>query len=386
VGAAVSSVIHSARLVDDGQVADDAWVHLAADRVVAAGIGDAWRTRVADEIVDATALAGPGAILSPGFVDIHVHGGGGFSFDDGPDAIRAARAVHRRHGTTSAVISLVTAPRDVLERRLAAVAEVTRTDADVLGSHLEGPFLDPAHRGAHDPAALASPVDVTDLLAAAAGTLRQVTLAPELPGALEAIGALAAAGVVPAVGHTGADAALTAAAFDAGARVLTHAFNAMPGLHHRAPGPVGAATRDARATLELIADGVHVHPDVLRIAFAAAPGRVALVTDAMAAAGVGDGRYALGGLDVDVDGGVARLAEGGAIAGSTLTQDLAVRVAVAAGVDPVEALRAVTATPARAIGAGDGVGTLVAGSRADAVILDAALEVHAVWAGGRRVR
>lgn len=383
----MSLVVHSARLIDDGVATDAAWVRFADGRVVASGVGDTWRDlAVGDEVVDAGALAGHAAVLSPGFVDIHGHGGGGYAFDDGADAIRAARTVHRRHGTTSAVISLVTAPLDALARRAAVVAELTRTDSDILGSHLEGPFLDPGHRGAHDPTALVSPVAVESLLEAGAGTIRQVTLAPELPGAFEGIRALAAAGSTAAVGHTGADAALAAAAFDAGARILTHAFNGMPGLHHRAPGPVGAALADERVVLELIADGVHLHPDIVRIAFAAAPGRIALVTDAMSATDAGDGRYSLGGLDVIVADGVARLADGGSIAGSTLTQDVAVRVAVAAGVDAREALRAVTSTPARAIGLAGEVGHLREGSRADAVLLDADLRVRAVWAGGEPVR
>ncbi|QEW02357.1 N-acetylglucosamine-6-phosphate deacetylase [Microbacterium lushaniae] len=382
----MSTIVHSAALLDGGTRTDAAWVRFAGGRVAERGTGRSWQDAAADTVVDAAELAGPGAILSPGFVDIHGHGGGGFAFDDGPDAIRAARTLHRRHGTTSAVVSLVTAPLDDLVRRTRMIAELARTDADILGSHLEGPFLDPAHRGAHDPAALASPVAVEALLTAGAGTVRQVTIAPELPGAFEAIRDLTAAGAVAAIGHTGADAALTAAAFDAGARILTHVFNAMPGLHHRAPGPAGAALTDDRVTIELIADGVHVHPELVRIAFAAAPGRIALVSDAMAATGVGDGRYTLGGLTVDVTGGVARLADGGAIAGSTLTQDHAVRVAVAAGVPLPEALRAVTATPARAIGAGDEVGHLRPGGRADAVLLDAGLNVRAVWAGGAPVR
>jgi N-acetylglucosamine-6-phosphate deacetylase len=382
----MSVVVHSARLVDDGVSTDAAWVRFAGGRVAASGVGDTWRDLpTGDEVVDARAIAGDGAILSPGFVDIHGHGGGGHAFDDGPDAIRAARAVHRRHGTTSAVVSLVSAPLGDLARRAAEVAELTRSDAGILGSHLEGPFLDPAHRGAHDPAALASPVAVEALLEAGAGTVRQVTLAPELPGAFDAIRLLNASGAVAAVGHTGADAALTAAAFDAGARILTHAFNAMPGLHHRSPGPVGAALADARVILEVIADGVHVHPDIIRIAFAAAPGRIALVTDAMAAAGAANGMYILGGLDVIVSGGVARLVDGGTIAGSTLTQDVAVRNAVAAGVEVDEALRAVTAAPARAIGVDGEVGHLRPGDRADAVLLGADLGVRTVWAGGARL-
>jgi N-acetylglucosamine-6-phosphate deacetylase len=374
-------IIHSARLIDDAHETRDAWVAFEGARVAGTGTGDGWRVVPADETVDAAALAGPDAVLSPGFVDLHGHGGGGAAYDDGAAAIRTARAAHLRHGTTSAVLSLVSAPIDDLKTRVATIAGLVGIDG-VLGSHLEGPFLDAAHKGAHDPGALHAPdtAELERLLDAGAGTIRQVTLAPELPGALAAVSRLAEAGTAVAVGHTGADAAVTRAAFDAGATILTHAFNAMPGLHHRAPGPVGAAIADDRVTLEIIADGVHLDPVVVAVAFAAAPGRIALVTDAMAAAAASDGRYALGDLDVEVRAGVARLADG-TIAGSTLTHDAALRVAVAAGVPLAEALRALTAVPARAIGA-TGIGRLRPGHRADAVLLDGSLRVARVWAGG----
>jgi N-acetylglucosamine-6-phosphate deacetylase len=378
------TVVHGARLIDDGTVTDDAWVAFADGVVADLGTGDGWRRLDGVETVSATALAGRDAVLSPGFVDLHVHGGAGAAHEDGVDGIVAARRLHRAHGTTSALVSFVSAPLPLVAERVAAVAELTGdAGLGILGSHLEGPFLDPAHRGAHDPRALVGRVDVESLLAAGAGTVRQVTLAPELPGALSAIGAIVAAGAVAAIGHTGADRALASAAFDAGATLLTHAFNAMPGLHHRAPGPVGAAFADPRVALELIADGVHLHPDLLRLAFAAAPGRIALVTDAMAAAGHGDGAFVLGGLPVRVERGAAHLADG-TLAGSTLTQDAAVRIAEAAGVSRVEALRAVTATPARVLGAA-GVGTLRVGSRADAVLLTDDLAVAGVWSAGARV-
>lgn len=385
----MSTIIHSVRLVDRGEIRDDAWVRFADGRVTDAGTGDTWRALDAaasgTTVVDGAALAGAGAILSPGFIDIHVHGGGGHSFDDGPDAIRAARAVHRAHGTTRAVVSLVTAPLDVLERRAAEVAGLVGTDG-LLGSHLEGPFLAPARKGAHTEELLRAPAPdaVARLLDAGAGTVRQITLAPELPGALDAIALTVAAGAKAAVGHTTADAAQARAAFDAGASILTHAFNAMAGLHHRAPGPVGAATSDPRVTLEVIADGVHVDPELVRILFAAAPDRVALVTDAMAAAGYGDGDYALGGLEVEVREGTARLVADGAIAGSTLTQDAALRHAVAAGVPFVAAIGALTTVPAAAIGRAD-LGSLAPGFAADAVLLTAGLDVRAVWSDGERV-
>jgi N-acetylglucosamine-6-phosphate deacetylase len=375
----VSSVVHSARLVD-GAIADDAWVRFGDDgRVADAGTGEGWRGRPADEIVDAA-----GGLLTPGFIDLHGHGGAGVSYDDGPDAVLRARALHRAHGTTRAVISLVTAPLDDLVARAAMVADLTQRHPDILGSHLEGPFLDPGHRGAHAESLLAEPAPavVARLLEAGRGTVRQVTLAPELPGGRAAIGRIVDAGAAAAVGHTSADYATAAAAFEAGATILTHAVNAMAGLHHREPGPVAAAAADDSVTLEVIADGVHLHPQVVRLVFAAAPGRVALVTDAMAAAGSADGRYALGPLAVDVAGGVARLAGGGAIAGSTLTQDAALRAAVAAGVPLEAAVGALTRTPARAIGRDD-LGSLRPGSRADAVLLSPGLEVQRVWTDGR---
>lgn len=381
----MTTVIHSARLVDRGTLTEDAWVAFTGERVADVGRGDSW-TAIASEtdtVVDATAMAGVGAVLTPGFIDLHGHGGGGASYDDGPDAIRTARRFHRAHGTTRAVVSLVTAPVEVLEERVAAIATLTATDPDVLGSHLEGPFLDPAHKGAHDETLLRrpEPVVVEHLLAAGRGTVRQITLAPELTGGLHAVRAARAAGAVAAVGHTGADTDAAAAAFDAGATLLTHAFNAMPGLNHRDPGPVGAAVADDRVVLEVIADGVHLHPEVVRIVFAAAPGRVALVTDAMAAAGMDDGAYDLGPLAVEVREGVARLVQGGAIAGSTLTQDDALRHAVSAGVPLEDAVTALTATPARVLGRAD-LGSLRTGALADAVLLTADLDVCAVWVAG----
>ncbi|WP_344712151.1 N-acetylglucosamine-6-phosphate deacetylase [Microbacterium terregens] len=384
----MSTIIHSIRLVDAGRIVEDGWVRVEAERVVAGGAGDEWRSvaEPADVVCDGERIAGPGAILTPGFLDIHGHGGAGESYDDGPDAIRAARALHRAHGTTRAVLSLVTAPLETLERRAATVADLMQTDADILGSHLEGPFLAGAYQGAHDGALLRAPdaAAVERLLSAGRGTVRQVTLAPELPGALEAIRLVVDAGAAAAVGHTGADLDLTRAAFDAGATILTHAFNAMPPLHHRDPGPVAAAASDARVTLEVIADGVHLHPALVRIAFLLAPGRVALVTDAMAAAGQSDGRYALGSLGVDVAGGIARLADGGAIAGSTLTQDAALRCAVGAGVPLGDAVAALTAVPARAIGRSGDLGSLRPGMTADAVLMSRSLETVAVWTAGIR--
>ncbi|WP_426625051.1 N-acetylglucosamine-6-phosphate deacetylase [Leifsonia sp. McL0607] len=380
-------VIHSARLVSEGRVARNAWVLFDGDRVGATGTGDEWVAAVAGA-PDAVVTDADGGWLTPGFIDLHGHGGGGAAFDDGPDAIRTALDLHQRHGTTRFVVSLVTATVPQLADRVGAVAALAAEDPRVLGSHLEGPFLDVGHKGAHDPALLrpATPADIDVLLEAARGTLRQITLAPELPGGMDAVRAFAGAGVAVAVGHTGADYEQTRAAFDAGATILTHAFNGMEGIHHRAPGPVAAATRTPGVTVEVINDGIHVHPEVVRMAFAAAPGRVALITDAMAAAGEADGDYLLGALHVQVRDGVARLTGGGSIAGSTLTQDDALRRAVQeVGVSVEEAVRALTETPAAAIGRAADLGRLAPGHAADAVLLDDGFRVLQVWSAGAPV-
>lgn len=296
----------------------------------------------------------PGEVGAPahGFVDIHCHGGGGHDFAASVEAALGAAAAHRARGTTRIVASLVSAPLDDLDRRLGMVRAAMEADPGIVGAHLEGPFLAPARKGAHDAAALAEPTPeaVARLIDAGSGVLRQITIAPELPGALDAVRAFTEAGVVVAVGHTEATAAQAHAAFDAGATLLTHAFNAMPPVSGREPGPLGAALADPRVFLEVIADGVHVAPANLRWLFAAAPERMVLVTDAMAAAASHDGHYTLGSLDVEVAEGVARIAGTDTLAGSTLTLDRAIDVCVAAGVPREAALRAATTTPARVLG------------------------------------
>src|SRR5215212_6591773 len=293
-------LITGARIVSGGAVVEHGWVRFYGGRIAARGAGSAPSSD--GEVLDAA-----GRVLTPGFVDVHVHGGGGADFSDGPDAVAAVLQAHRDRGTTRSALSLVSAPVGELGEALTALAPLVQEDPLVLGIHLEGPFLSPDARGAHDPDVLTAPTPeaVEELLDAADGTLAQVTIAPELPGAPEAILQLVAAGVRVAVGHTTADLATAGAAFDAGASLLTHAFNAMPGLAHRAPGPIGAAVERPGVVLELIADGFHVHPIVVDALFRLAPARVALITDAMAAAGVGDGEYRLGTLEVVVKDGAA---------------------------------------------------------------------------------
>ena len=330
------------------------------------------------------------ATLVPGFVDIHVHGGGGGSFTAGDaDSARRAAGSHRRHGTTTTMASLVTAsPADLLAS-VSMLAELHR-DGVVAGINLEGPWISPHRCGAHDPAQLREPdaAEIDRLLTAADGALAMVTIAPELPGALDAVRRLADAGVVVAVGHTDCSHAVAAAAIDAGARVATHLFNAMRPIHHRDPGPIIALLDDPRVTVELIADGIHLDPALYRhVGRTVGPDRVALVTDAMAAAGLGDGDYRLGEMAVDVRDGVARIAGTDTIAGSTTTMDQLFRNAVgAAGGPPTDdallrAVRQTATNPARVLGRTDS-GALEPGRRADVVVLDADLHVTGVLVGG----
>jgi N-acetylglucosamine-6-phosphate deacetylase len=378
-----SAIIHSVRLISPGLDRADAFAAFGDARVVATGTGTEWRALARD---DTELLDGRGQVLAPGLIDIHNHGGAGSSYGEDGQAIRAARRLHRRHGITRQLLSLVTASPDVLMSQLQVAAAETRRDPTILGIHLEGPFLARHHHGAHDPALLRDPDPhlVERLLGAADGTLRQVTMAPERAQFAKSARILREAGVVVAVGHTAATFEQTRAAIDAGATLLTHAFNGMPGVHHRAPGPVLAFVEDSGGWLEVINDGVHVRPELIRMLFRLAPGRVALVSDAMAAAGGEDGRYRLGGLDVDVAGGVARLTDGHSIAGSTITLDVAIARAVQdVGLTPLAAIEAATAVPAQALGVEDRFGRLEPGYVADAVLFDGDWQVRGVWIEGR---
>lgn len=292
------------------------------------------------------------AAVSTPWVDIHCHGGGGALLGESVEGTLAAFATHRAHGVGALLASLVTAPVPAIAAAVSTVREAMAREPGILGVHLEGPFLAPERRGAHDAAHLLKPTPtlVDDVLAAGEGIVRIVTIAPELPGALDAIARFAAAGIVPAIGHTTAGASLAREAFDAGARLVTHAFNAMPGMTAREPGPVGSALADERVCLEVIADGIHVDASLIRLLFREAPGRVVLVSDAISAAGEGDGRYALGSLAIEVREGRAVLEGTQTLAGSTLTLERAVEVCVAAGVPRDEAEAAASIVPSRVLG------------------------------------
>ncbi|KDE99750.1 N-acetylglucosamine-6-phosphate deacetylase [Mycolicibacterium aromaticivorans JS19b1 = JCM 16368] len=370
-------LITAATLLTGRELLRPGWIEVFGGSVRALGAGSP--PRAADREL--------GTVV-PGFIDTHVHGGGGSDFSGATsDDTATAVELHRRHGTTTLIASLVSAGPAELLHQVEVLAGHVR-DGTLGGIHLEGPWLATQRCGAHDPAALRDPDtgEVDTLLQAGAGAIRMVTLAPERPGALAAIERIVTAGAVAAVGHTEATYEQTRAAITAGATVGTHLFNAMRPIHHREPGPVIALLEDPRVTVELIADGVHVDAALYRhVVRAAGPDRLSLVTDAMAAAGVSDGRYRIGRMDVEVADGVAQLAGTTTIAGSTATMDRVFRFAVAnSGLPHDEALslavRQSSLNPARALGLP--CPELVTGARADLVALDTDLALTDVLCGG----
>jgi N-acetylglucosamine-6-phosphate deacetylase len=351
------------------------WIDVSDGVVLAVGSGPA--PRAADRDLGAVTVV-------PGFVDTHLHGGGGANFTSATSEETAtAVGVHRRRGTTAVVASLVTEGPDELLRQVTELAGDVRSGV-IDGIHLEGPWLSTKRCGAHQPSLMRDPDpdEIDRVLAAGGGAVRMVTIAPERDGALAAIRQLVAAGVVAAVGHTEATYEQTRAAIAAGASVGTHLFNAMRPVDRREPGPVVALLEDPRVTVELITDGVHVAPAIYRhVTRSVGPDRVSLVSDAMAATGMADGRYHLGPLAVDVVSGVASVAGTDTIAGSTATMDRVFRFAVENSELPRDealelAVRQSSLNPARALGLpADG---LVPGAKADAAVLDSDLRVVGV--------
>jgi N-acetylglucosamine-6-phosphate deacetylase len=355
------------------------WIEVSGDSVV--GVGDGPPDRAPDRDLGAVTVV-------PGFVDTHVHGGGGGNFSAAsPDETARAVALHRGHGTTTLVASLVTAAPEDLLRQVGALAVDVRA-GHLDGIHLEGPWLSTRRCGAHQPSLMRDPdpAEIDRILEAGGGAVRMVTIAPEREGAIAAIRRLTAAGIVAAVGHTEASFDQTCAAIEAGARVGTHLFNAMRPIDRREPGPVIALLDDPRVTVELITDGVHVDPAIYRhVTRAAGPDRVSLITDAMAATGMADGVYHLGPLAIDVVEGVARVAGTDTIAGSTATMDVVFRYAVThGGLERDDALlsavRQASINPARALGLP--ASGLVPGVSADLVVLGAELDVQGVLRRG----
>ena len=370
----------------------DHQVLAGAHVVLPTGIVENGRVIVEGERISGSAPEGAPAIdltghwLVPGFVDMHNHGGGGASFTSGTvEDVLTGVHTHRLHGTTTVVASFVTGDMDFLSRRAGLLSELAE-QGEIAGLHFEGPFISPCRKGAHDETLLRDPdpAEVRKLIDAGRGQAKMVTLATELPGGLDSVRLLAEHGVIAAIGHTDASYEQTVAAIDAGATVATHLYNAMPALGHRAPGPIAALLEDERITVELINDGTHLHPAALELAFHhAGPRRVAFITDAMDAAGFGDGNYMLGTLAVEVKDSVARLVEGGSIAGSTLTLDRAFKRAATIDGLPVESVvQAISANPARLLGVYDRVGSLEPGKDADIVVLDAEFTLKGVMRKG----
>ncbi len=368
------TVLSGARLVTPAGVVDDGWLRVV-DGVITE-VGDAQSPAEAEDLA--------GGWLVPGFVDLHVHGGGGHDFTDSAAEMLAGVRYHRGLGTTRTLVSLMAGALDPMCEQLSWLVGLAAADDRVVGAHLEGPFLAHARCGAQNTEHLQLPDRqvMSKLLEAGQGLVRTVTIAPELPGGLNIISDLVEAGVTAAIGHTDADYAQARAGFAAGASLTTHLYNAMSPIDQRRPGAVLAAL-ESTAALEVINDGVHVHPAMIRLAARHGADRLVLVTDAMSATGVGDGSYVLGGLPVTVVDGQARGAESGSLAGSTLTMDQAFRRAVLeVGLSMPDAVAAASTNPARVLGLADRCGSIAPGLDADLVLLDEDLQVRRVMVAG----
>ncbi len=395
------------RIVSNGQMIDDGALAFEGSRIAYAGAASGFRKLHGNDDGGWTGAARlpEGSMILPGLVDIHCHGANGGDFPSGDEAqARTAIDFLHRSGTTTLLASLVTASRQDLLKGIATLNRLTIEDL-ITGIHLEGPFLSSARCGAQNPDWLLEPdLDLaSELIAAAGGTMKSMTFAPELAGAEQLVRILGAAGILPSVGHTDSDdqtaatslcaafAALRQAADPLSPRGLrptvTHLFNGMPHMHHRSPGPVPACLRAAKAgnaVVELVADDVHLAPETVMTVFdLVGAGNVALVTDSMAAAGLSDGSYTLGPSAVTVRDGVATLDSTGSIAGGTDTMLQVLRRCVAAGVPLPDAVTAATEVPAAAIGLGTETGLLMNGYRADAIVVSPDWDLLKVLRGGQ---
>ena len=382
-----TEVLLARRLLLEDRLVADGWVQLRGGRIAEVGVGPS---------PAAPTRRLPDGVLAPGLVDAQLNGAFGTDLVAADDAEwHRIRAELPRTGVTAFVPTFITAPVSALTSALhrargrvgvpdrGTVPTGAPAGARVLGIHLEGPFLAVSRRGAHDRRHLTdpSPASIGQLLAAGGGALLYVTLAPERDGALAAIHQLVEAGVRVAIGHTDADDGRTLAAVAAGATLLTHLYNAQRPFGHRDAGVVGVALSDPRLTCGLIVDLEHVVPTAVRLAFAAASGRIMLVTDAIAALGAPPGTYTLGGQPARTRAGAAPVRADGTLAGSTLRLDAAVANTIACGIDPAVALTAATRVPADALGAPD-LGRLAPGAAADLVWLDGSWTARTTWVGG----
>lgn len=379
-------LIHNARVVTPDGIIENGWIRFNEGIIEEIGSKPFDDGLGHVDIVDAQ-----GGWVLPGFIDVHVHGGAGHDFMDADACgLNEITRFHAAHGTTGIVATSLTASRDdltgVLER-ISSYMSAPMPYAQVIGVHFEGPFINEKWKGAQNPAHIVPPQLewLEDWVARFPGIIKIQTLAPEADGALDYIARLAHHGIVPSCGHTDATYEQITAAADRGLRHAVHAYNAMRIFHHREPGTVGAVLTDDRITAEVIADGHHVHPAGIKLLHSAkGTDNVILVTDAMAAAGMPDGDYNLGGLPVRMTCGVARLKEGDSLAGSTLNMISAVRFLVReVGVPVEQASRMASANPARQLRIAHLTGTLEKGKRADILLLDESLELQKIWIGGR---
>jgi N-acetylglucosamine-6-phosphate deacetylase len=384
-----TTAIHASRILTPDDEISDGVIVVEGSRIAAIGHRD--EMRLPPDCVDFVAT---GMTVVPGFVDVHIHGAGGHDVMEGDErALDRITSTVARHGTTSLVATTVTAPVDETCRSLQGIAryirahenaEADRLAAEILGIHLEGPFISKAQRGVHPADALLKPSVETlgKFIEAADGLVRIVTLAPELPGALELIAAAVAAKIVAAIGHTDANYDQARAAIHAGARHAVHMYNAMRPFEHRDPGVVGAILTDPEVTAEVIADLVHVAGPAIQVLIGTKGfDTVLLVSDGIAATGMPDGNYRLGNFEVSVKDGVARNSEG-KLAGSTLTLDRALRNVVAIGVPLQDAVRMATVLPARRLGLAGKKGIIAVGADADLVALTSDLRVAGVMTRG----
>ncbi|MEK3777777.1 N-acetylglucosamine-6-phosphate deacetylase [Paenibacillus sp. FSL K6-4396] len=380
------------RLLLADEILEDGVLAWRNGKILYAGVPEGLPERIRSE---ALPLSVPErGLIVPGFIDIHVHGGNGEDFmDSSPEVLDKITSFHSTQGTTAMLATSMSAPKERLDSVLAEVDRYRSGEmpyAQLEGVHLEGPFFSPKWPGAQNPEHIILP-DVSWLEAwekQYPGLIRQVTLAPEREGALEVISWLREQRITAALGHTDATYEEVERAVEAGLHHAVHTFNAMTPLHHRLPGAAGAVLSDPRISAEVIADGIHVHPAAISILaqLKQHSDQLVLITDAMSAAGLDDGEYKIGDLPVIVKHGEARLKEGGALAGSTLTMIRGFRYLVQeVGLSLNAASRAASLTPARLLGIDHRTGSLVQGKQADIVLLNAELDIEGVWVKGRRI-
>jgi N-acetylglucosamine-6-phosphate deacetylase len=384
-----SFIVTNARVVLEDEVAEG---YLVVDNGMIAeiGRGDCLASVREDWLV----VDGKGGLLLPGFIDLHVHGGYGGDFMNADrKSFDQITSFHANHGTTAMLATTMTASKEAIEAVLAAVDDYVKQEmphTPLIGVHLEGPFISEKWPGAQNPAYIHDPQLswLKQWNEQYPGLIKLLTLAPEKTGTRETIAWLAGQGIIAAAGHTDALYDEVIAAADAGLSHAVHTYNAMRGLHHRQPGTLGAVLTDDRIHAELIADGEHVHPAAIKLMLAAKPrDRVILITDAIEAAGMPDGDYELGGLAVTVRSGTARLTQGGALAGSSLTMIAAFRYMLEGGfgLSVGDVSRMASGNAARELGIFDRTGSIAVGKQADLVLLDESLQVTSTWVQGRVV-